>query len=103
MRHAIAFTVVMLASSATAAPRCDVRVVKNVGAEDDPQYVLTKGSHEFGPVTQMRVDKKTGRMAFCAHGSFCYNSTAFDFTSPCRFTVDPYSHDDPDVFVFDAE
>ena len=80
---------------------CSVRVVKNVGAEEAPDSVLNRGATDYGPVTQVRVNKKTGRMTFCAHGSYCYASSAFAFTSPCRLSTSEYQ--DEDAFFFDAQ
>ncbi len=101
MRLALAFVAMVAATPALALDRCEVRVVKNVGAEDDPSSVLPKGSTQFGPVTSMRVIRKNGRMSYCAHGSFCYSASAFTFLSGCTFTQEP--EDDPDAFNYDAQ
>ena len=102
MRFAVALVALVVAAGpAWAAPRCAVKVIKNVGAEDDPSSVLPKGSQEFGPVTEVRVLKNDGRMSYCAHGSFCYSAAAFDFISGCRFTKMP--DEDPAAFLYDAE
>lgn len=91
-----------LSGTAWAKPiRCSVSVIRDVGAEEAPDSVMHRGERDFGPITQVRVNKKTGRMTYCAHGSFCYAASAFDFTSPCR--LEPDSFDDPDDYYFEPK
>lgn len=81
--------------------RCSVRVIKNAGAEEAPESLMRKGQTDYGLITQVRVNKKTGRMTYCAHGSYCYAASALEITSPC--TLLPDSFDDPDDFYFSPQ
>ena len=75
-------------AAAQAAPHCMTRILADVPAEEAPEQIKSKSNGEFGPVTQVKVNRKTGRMLYCAENSYCYNSNAFEFTSPCRLKLD---------------
>ena len=71
-----------------AAPHCMTRILADVPAEEAPEQIKSKSNGDFGPVTQIKVNKTTGKMVYCAENSYCYNSNAFEFTSPCRLKLD---------------
>ena len=64
------------------------RIIADVAAEEAPEEVKSKSNKLFGPVTQIRINKKTGRMTYCAKNSYCYWSNAFEFVTPCRIKRD---------------
>ncbi len=85
----LAFGVATLTpASAQTAPHCMTRILADVPAEEAPEQIKSKSNGDFGPVTQIKVNRKTGRMLYCAENSYCYNSNAFEFTSPCRLKLD---------------
>ena len=75
-------------AASQAAPHCMTRILADVPAEEAPEQIKSKSNGDFGPVTQVKVNKTTGRMLYCAQNSYCYNSNAFEFTSPCRLKLD---------------
>ena len=79
---------VILSEPASAAPHCMTRILADVGAEEAPEQVKSKSNGEFGPVTQIKVNKQTGRMSYCGKDTYCYWSNAFEFTTPCRIKRD---------------
>ena len=85
------------ASMAAPPPHCMTRILMDVPAEEAPEQVKSKSNGDFGPVTTVKVNRKTGRMTYCAENSYCYNSNAFEFTSPCRLKLDK---DDPGYGTF---
>lgn len=85
---AIALTFAACTSSAWADPRCMVHMLKDVAADEAPEQVRSASNSSFGPVTRVLVSKATGRMSFCAATSYCYNSNAFEFVTPCRLKID---------------
>ncbi len=64
------------------------QALSDVPAEEAPEQVKSKTNGEFGPVTKIKVNKKSGKMSYCAEGSYCYNSNAFEMTTPCRVKLD---------------
>ena len=58
-----------------------------------PDSVLHRGKL-YGPITQMRVNKKTGRTVYCEHGGYCYSSGSMDIISPCRISSSDYEDED---------
>ena len=75
-------------AASQAAPHCMTRILADVPAEEAPEQIKSKSNGDFGPVIQVKVNKTTGRMSYCAQNSYCYNSNAFEFTSPCRLKLD---------------
>ncbi len=73
---------------AQTSPHCMTRILADVPAEEAPEQIKSKSNGDFGPVTQIKVNRKTGRMLYCAENSYCYDSNAFEFTSPCRVKLD---------------
>lgn len=89
----------LAAGSASAAePHCMARIIADVPAEEAPEQVKSKSNADFGPVTRIKVDKKSGRMTYCAKNSYCYWSNAFEIVSPCR--VKREDSDDPTFFRY---
>jgi len=82
-----------------AAPHCMTRILADVPAEEAPEQVKSKSNGEFGPVTKIKVNKKTGKMIYCAEDTYCYNSNAFELTTPCRVKLDKVG-DFGDYFVY---
>ena len=76
------------AAASQVAPHCMTRILADVPAEEAPEQIKSKSNGDFGPVTQVKVNRTTGRMLYCAQNSYCYNSNAFEFTSPCRLKLD---------------
>ncbi|WP_131196062.1 hypothetical protein [Lichenihabitans psoromatis] len=85
---AAAIGIFSLSSHADAAAHCMARVIANVGAEEAPEQVKSKSVGTFGPVTQIKVDKTTGRMVYCGEKTYCYWSNAFEIITPCRIKRD---------------
>ena len=75
------------------------RIIQDVPAEEAPEQVKSKSNNEFGPIAQIKVNKNTGKMLFCAANSYCYNSNAFELVTPCRVKRDP-SMSDSTFFSF---
>ena len=75
-------------SASRAEPHCMTRILADVPAEEAPEQIKSKSNGDFGPVTKIKVNKKTGKMLYCAENSYCYNSNAFEFTTPCRLKLD---------------
>ncbi len=88
------------ASGSVAAPNCMTRILADVPAEESPEQVKSKSNNEFGPVTKIKVNKTTGRMLYCAGTSYCYNSNAFEFTTPCRIKIDKEGADFGNYFIY---
>jgi len=83
------------ADAQTGMRRCIVRAVSPTGAIEIPESVMAAGSL-FGPITQIRVERSTGRISFCAHGSYCYPSTNLEFVTPCKIDSRPQPSIDKD-------
>ena len=64
------------------------RILADVPAQEAPENVKSKSNGDFGPVTKIKINRKTGKMFYCANNSYCYDSNAFQFTSPCRIKLD---------------
>lgn len=86
-------------SAAAAEPHCMARVIADVPAEEAPEQVKSKSNASFGPVTRIKIDKKSGRMTYCAKNSYCYWSNAFEIVSPCRIKREEASND-PTFFLY---
>ena len=67
---------------------CMARALMDVPAEEASEQVRSKNNVEFGPITTIKVDKKTGKMVYCSASSYCYNSNAFELVTPCRIKRD---------------
>ena len=74
-------------------PHCTARILMDVPAEEAPEQMKSKSNKLFGPVTQIKVDRHSGKMVFCGKGTYCYNSNAFEFVTPCRIKRDPEMSD----------
>lgn len=70
-------------------PHCTARILQDVPAEEAPEQMKSKTNKLFGPVAEIKVNKRTGKMTFCGKGTYCYNSNAFEFVTPCRIKRDP--------------
>lgn len=70
-------------------PHCTARILTDVPAEEAPEQMKSKTNKLFGPVTQIKVNRHNGKMTFCGHDTYCYNSNAFEFVTPCRIKRDP--------------
>ena len=84
----VAYVAALTPAASQAGPHCMTRILADVPAEEAPEQIKSKSNGDFGPVTQIKVDRKTGKMVYCAENSYCYNSNAFEFTSPCRLKLD---------------
>lgn len=73
---------------ARAEPHCMARALADVPAMEAPEQVRSKANGAFGPITQIKVNKKSGRMYYCAANTYCYDSNAFEITTPCRIKID---------------
>ena len=78
----------------------NLRLLADVPAEESPEQVKSKSNNEFGPVTKIKVNKSTGRMLYCAGTSYCYNSNAFEFITPCRIKIDKEGADFSNYFIY---
>lgn len=67
---------------------CMTAILHDVPALEAPEQVKSKRSGTFGPITHIKVSKKTGRMFYCSSNSYCYDSNSFRITSACRFKLD---------------
>ncbi len=85
---AAALFVIANPTGSMAAPHCMTRILADVAAEEAPEQVKSKANGDFGPVTRIKVNRSTGKMVYCAEGSYCYDSNAFEFTTPCRLKLD---------------
>ena len=74
--------------SAWAEPNCMARVLADVPALEAAEQVKSKQSGTFGPITQIKVEKSSGKMFYCAANTYCYGSNAFQITTPCRLKLD---------------
>ena len=74
--------------SAWADPNCMTRILSDAPALEAPEQVKSKQSGAFGPLTQVKVEKKSGKMFYCAANSYCYGSNSFQIVTPCRFKLD---------------
>jgi hypothetical protein len=90
MRASLVALLLLLPTATRAADgHCMTRIIMDVPAEEAPEQTKSKSSKEFGPVTQIKVNKRTGKMTFCGKDTYCYNSNAFEFITPCRIKRDP--------------
>ena len=88
---AVLWGVALLAADSGAAraeDHCMARVLADVPALEAPEQVKSKSSGAFGPLSAVKVDKRSGKMFYCAVDSYCYDSNAFQLTTPCRFKLD---------------
>jgi len=79
---------VVSSTAAVAAPNCMARILADVPAEEAPEQMKSKTSGTFGPITQIKVNKTSGKMVYCTKTSYCYGSNAFEITTPCRLKLD---------------
>lgn len=63
------------------------RIIADVPAEEASEQVKSKGG-SFGPVTRIKVNKRSGRMVYCSGSSYCYWSNALKLVTPCRIKRD---------------
>ena len=77
---------------------CMTRIIADVPAEEASEQVKSSGG-TFGPVTRIKVNRKTGRMVYCSGSSYCYWSNALRLVSPCRIKRDN-EVDDPTWFIY---
>jgi hypothetical protein len=99
-RAVVLGALLMLPGVARAADEhCMARIIADVPAEEAPEQMKSKSNKDFGPVTQIKVNKKTGKMTFCGHNTYCYNSNAFELVTPCRIKRDE-SMSDANFFSF---
>ena len=87
--------------AARADPNCMANVLTDVPAQEAPEQVKSKRSGTFGPITHIKVSKRTGQMYYCAANSYCYGSNAFRIVTPCRFKLDKGSNTD-EFFQYSA-
>ncbi len=78
----------LAAPQARAEPHCMARALADVSAMEAPEEVRSKMNGSFGPITQIKINKNTGRMYYCAQNTYCYDSNAFAITTPCRIKLD---------------
>ncbi len=92
MKHLISIMVMCAAllgaPQARAEQHCMARALADVSAMEAPEEIRSKKNGSFGPVTQIKVNKKTGRMYYCSQNTYCYDSNAFELTTPCRVKLD---------------
>lgn len=79
---------VTYATPVSAEPHCMARALADVPAKEAPEELRSKRNGSFGPVTQIKVDRKSGRMYFCGRNTYCYDSNAFELNTPCRVKLD---------------
>lgn len=84
----VAFAALASPTGARSDPHCMARILADVPAEEAPEQMKSKNSGTFGPITQIKVHKKTGKMLYCAANSYCYGSNAFEINTPCRLKLD---------------
>lgn len=72
---------------------CMARILADVPAEEAHEEIKSQGG-SFGPVTRIKVSRKTGRMVYCSGTSYCYWSNALQLVSPCRIKRDNDVHDE---------
>ena len=85
---AISLSAAALASwQAHAEPHCMARALADVPAMEAPEQVRSRSNGNFGPITQIKVNKKSGRMYFCSANTYCYDSNAFELITPCRIKI----------------
>ena len=100
MRFVLAATLLTIAGSAEAKDQhCMARMITDVPAEEAPEQIKSKSNGDFGPIAQIKVNKKTGKMIYCAKDSYCYSSNAFELITPCRIKRDT-SMEDGTFFSF---
>ncbi len=73
-----------------AAPNCLAKFRADTPAVDNPAGVAHKGA-TYGPITQLRINPKTGAASYCAHGDSCYPAGGLTLTRPCSFSSAPDS------------
>ena len=81
-------SLVACTGGARADPNCMARILSDVPALEAPEQVKSKNSGTFGPLSAIKVDKRSGKMFYCSATSYCYDSNAFQLTTPCRFKLD---------------
>lgn len=80
-------------------PHCTARILTDVPAEEAPEQMKSKSNKLFGPITRIKVDRHNGKMLYCGHNTYCYNSNAFELVTPCRIKRD-MDMSDGQYFVF---
>lgn len=95
----VAAALAPLPAGAAPAGHCMARILADVSAVEAPEQVKSKSNGVFGPVTQIKVNRDSGRMFYCAKNSYCYDSNAFELISACRIKLDKSLHD-PNYFMF---
>lgn len=91
------------APAAAGEDHCMARILADVPALEAPEQVKSKQSGIFGPLSAVKVDKRGGKMYYCTLNSYCYDSNAFELTTPCRFKLDKsYSSFFNAYFVYSA-
>jgi hypothetical protein len=89
MRSTVVLMLLLIAAPSQAKEgHCMARIIADVPAEEAPEQVKSKSNGDFGPITQIKVSKRTGKMLFCAENSYCYNSNAFELFTACRIKRD---------------
>ena len=88
-------------NKAQADPNCIARILADVPALEASEQVKSKRNGTFGPITHIKVNKKYGKMYYCAEHSYCYDSNAFKIATPCRFKLDK-SASGGDYFQYSA-
>ena len=89
MRSVLAAAFILSAVPAMAKePHCMARIISDVPAEEAPEQIKSKNNGDFGPITQMKVNRRTGKLTYCGHDTYCYSSNAFELISPCRIKRD---------------
>ncbi len=78
----------LAAPQARAEQHCMARALSDVPAMEAPEEIRSKKNGSFGPITQIKVSKSTGRMFYCAQNTYCYDSNAFELMTPCRIKLD---------------
>lgn len=81
-------------------PHCMTRILADVPAEEASEQIKSASNGQFGPVTRIKVNRRTGRMVYCAKNSYCYWSNAFEFISPCRIKRLDDGGGDPRFFLY---
>src|SRR4051794_9834070 len=62
-----------------AGQRCLTLVKARTPSVENPAASLSPGEH-WGPVTQVRVNKRNGAMSYCAHGDYCYSASGLELS-----------------------
>ena len=99
MSHALARLRVVFADELLTRAPDGMRPTPRAVALEAPEQVRSKANGNFGPITEIKVRKDSGRMYFCAHETYCYDSNAFELISACRIKRDS-DMGDPASFSF---